>query len=175
MDITDASRDIRCLPDAFPVMLTSHLDVEMGPQTDEGPDMVMAGWNMESDDTGVIQDAQLLTDVCPMMLEDSATEPMSLPVVVNTETQVVVRWESTSVVVPSGDGSGRPAGWLDTKSDCCVVDEIILDLEMSPIVSEVFSHAILAGGGRCCGSPPPPPGRGKDSHSASVCPAGCWE
>ena len=29
--------------------------------------------------------------------------------------------------------------------------------------------------GRFCGSPPPPPpGRGKDSHSASVCPAGCW-
>ena len=103
VDITDASRDIRCLPDAFPVMLTSHLDVEMGPQADEGPDMVMAGWNMESDDTGVIQDAQLLTDVCPMMFEDSATELMSLPVVVNTETQVAVRWESTSVVVPSGD------------------------------------------------------------------------
>ena len=26
------------------------------------------------------------------------------------------------------------------------MDEIILDLEMSPIVSEVFSHAVLAGG-----------------------------
>ena len=123
-----------------------------------------------------------------MMFEDSAAEPMSLPVVVNTVTQVDVRWESTSVVVPSSDGSGHPAGWLDTESDCCVVDEIILDPEMSPIVSmrsaagptllptksEVFSLAVLVGGGggRCCGSPP---GRGKDSHSASVCPAGCWE
>ena len=83
MDITDVSRDIRCLPDAFPVMHTSHLDVEMGPQADEGPNVMMAGWDMESDDTGVIQDAQLLTDGCPMMFADSATEPMSIPVVVN--------------------------------------------------------------------------------------------
>ena len=64
------------------------------------------------------------------------------------------------------------------------MDEIILDPEMYsiisvrsvavptflPTMSEVFSLAVLAGG-RCCGSPP---GRGKDSHSASVCPAGCW-
>ena len=85
VDIADVSRDIRSLPDAFPVMLTLHLDVEMGPQADEGPDVVMAGWNMEIDDTGVIQNTQLLTDGCPVMLEDSATEPMSLPVVVNTE------------------------------------------------------------------------------------------
>ena len=88
------------------------------------------------------------------------------------------------MVVPSGLQNGRPAGWLDTESDCCVVDEIILEPGMSPIVyvrsaagltflptkSEVFSLAVLAGG-RCCGSPP---GSGKDSHSASVCPAGCW-
>ena len=52
-------------------------------------------------------------------------------------------------------------GWLDTKSDNCVVDENMLDTEMSPIVSvrsaagpaflptksEVFSLAVLAGGG----------------------------
>ena len=62
------------------------------------------------------------------------------------------------MVVPSGLQYGRPAGWLDT--DCCVVDEIILDPEMSPIVSvrsaagpaflptksEVLSLAVLAGG-----------------------------
>ena len=62
----------------------------------------------------------------------------------------------------------------------------MLDPEMSPIVSvrgaavptflltmsEVFSLAVLAGAGCCCGSPP---GRGRDSHSVSVCPAGCWE
>ena len=108
--------------------------------------------------------------------------------VVDTETQVDVRWETTSAVVPFGDGCGRPAGWLDSESDCCVMDEIVLDPEMSPIVSvrgaavptflttmsEVFSLAVFAGGGggRCCGSPP---GRGRDSHSASVCPARCWE
>ena len=38
VDIADVSRDIRCLPDEFLVMLTSHLDVEMGPRADEGPD-----------------------------------------------------------------------------------------------------------------------------------------
>ena len=39
-----------------------------------------------SDATGVTQDAQLRTEVCPMMSEDSAMEPLSLPVVANTET-----------------------------------------------------------------------------------------
>ena len=86
--------------------------------------------------------------------------PLSLPVVVDTETQVGVRWETTSAVVPFGDGCGRPAGWLDSKSDCCVMDEIVLDPEMSPIVSvrstavpaflptksEVCSLDLLAGG-----------------------------
>ena len=52
-------------------------------------------------------------------------------------------------------------GWLDTESDCWMVDEIMLDTEMSSIVSvrsaavpaflatksEVFSLAVLAGGG----------------------------
>ena len=38
MKITDVSRDIRCSPDAVPVMLTSHLVV------DESPDEEMAGW-----------------------------------------------------------------------------------------------------------------------------------
>ena len=54
-----------------------------------------------SDDTGVTRNAQLRTDVCPMMSEDSAMESMSLPVVANMETQVDVGWESTLVVVPS--------------------------------------------------------------------------
>ena len=120
-----------------------------------------------------------------MMFEDSATGPLSLPVVVDTVTQVEDGWETTSAVVPFGDGCGHPAGCLDSESDCCVMDEIELDPEMSPIVSvrspavptflptmsEEFSLAVLAGG-RCCGSHP---GRGRDRHSASVCPAGCWE
>ena len=86
-----------------------------------------------------------------------------------TETQVDARWETTSAVVPFGDGCGHPVGWLDSESDCCVMDEIVLDPDMSPIISvrsvavptflstksEVFSLAVLAGGGgRCCGSPP---------------------
>ena len=65
-----------------------------------------------------------------MMFEDSPTGPLSLPVVVNTVntvTQVDARWETTSAVVPFGDGCGRPAGWLDSESDCCVMDEIVLD------------------------------------------------
>ena len=120
-----------------------------------------------------------------MMFDESATEPLSLPVVVNTETQVDVRLEPTLAVVPFVDGCGRPAGWLDSESDCDGMDEIVLVPEMSPIVSvrsaavptflpamsEVFSLAVLAGV-HCCGSPP---GRGRDSHSTSVCPAGCWE
>ena len=58
-------------------------------------------------------------------------------------------------MVPFFDECGRPAGWLDSESDCCVMDEIV-----SPIVSmrsaavptflsamsEVFSLAVLAGG-----------------------------
>ena len=67
-------------------------------------------------------------------------------------------------------GCGCPTGWLDSESDCCMMDEIVLVPEMSTIVSmksvvvttflpalsEVCSLAVLAGGGggRCCGSPP---------------------
>ena len=64
-----------------------------------------------------------------------STAQLSWPVVVDTETQVDVRWETTSAVVSFGDGCGRLAGLLDSKSDCCVMDEIVLDLEMSQIVS----------------------------------------
>ena len=39
--------------------------------------------------------------------------------------------------------------------------------------SEVFSLAVLAGGGGSLLRQPA--GRSRDSHSASVCPAGCWE
>ena len=116
---------------------------------------------MELIDTDVGRDIRVLSDGCPMMFEESATVPLSLPVVVNTETQVDVRWETTSAVVPFVDGCGRPAGWLDSESDCCVMDEIVLAPEMSPFVSvrsaavlmflpaisEVFSLAVLAGGG----------------------------
>ena len=117
--------------------------------------------DVEVDDTDVKRDIRVLTDVGLMKFEESAT----WPVVVDTETQVDVRWEATSAVVPFGDGCGRPAGWLNAKSDCC---EMVLDPEMSPIVSgrsaavpaflptkseEVCSLGVLAGD-PCCGSPP---------------------
>ena len=170
-DIADVSRDIRCLPDEFLVMLTSHLDVEMGPWTNKGPDVMMAGGNMKIDHTGVLQNAQLPTDVCPVMFEDSATEPMSLPVVVNTEKQMFdaspLRWWSPQVykmaVLRDGSILNLTVVWwmrLYLNRGC-----------LRSTKSEVFSLAVLARG-RCCGSPP---GSGKDSHSVSVCPAGCWE
>ena len=74
---------------------------------------------------------------------DSAMEPMSFPVVADMDTQVEVGWESTSVVAPSSCESGHPVGWLDTESDCWMVDEVMLDTEMSPIVS-VQSAAVPA-------------------------------
>ena len=71
-------------------------------------------------------------------------------------------------VVPFVVDGGCPAGWLDSESDNCVMDEIVLAPEISPFVfmkgavvptflpalSEVCSLAVLAGGGPCCGSPP---------------------
>ena len=69
----------------------------------------MSERDMEVDDADVNRDIRLMTDVCPMMFEESATVPLSLPVVVDTETQVDVRWETTSAVVPFSDGCGRPA------------------------------------------------------------------
>ena len=87
------------------------------------------------------------------------------------ETQVEVRWEATLAVVPFVVGCGCPAGWLEYESDCCVMDEIVLVPEMSPIISmksavvptflpalsEVFSLAVLAGGSLLRQPPPPPP------------------
>ena len=134
---------------------------------------------------GAAGEVQLQTDVCPMLSRGLAMEPMSFPVVTDVVTQVEVGWEPTSVVHPSGCESGRPVGWFDTEADGWMVDEMMLDPEMSPIVSvrnaavpaflatksEVFSLAVLAGGSVLR----QPPGRARDSHRASVCPAGCWE
>ena len=77
--------------------------------------------------------------------------------VVNTETQVDVRWETTSAVVPFVDGCGRPAGWLDSESDwmrLCLLPEMSPFVSVRsaavptflPAMSEVFSLAVLAGG-----------------------------
>ena len=105
-------------------------------------------------------DIQVLTDVGPMMIDGSDTVPLSIPVVANTETQVDVRWGATLEVVPFVVGDGCPMGWLETESDGCVMEEVVLVPEMSPIVSmkravvptflpalsEVCSLAVLAGG-----------------------------
>ena len=142
------------------VPMTLPVGVKMGPHVEEDPDVVLTGRDMQVGDTDVGRDIRVLTDVCPMMVDEPATEPLSLPVVVNKETQVDVRWDTTLAVVPFVDGCGRPAGWLDSESDCCVMDEIVLVPEMSPIISmrsaavptflpamsEVFSLAVLAGG-----------------------------
>ena len=111
-------------------------------------------------DPDVGRDIQVMTDVGPMMVDGSDTGPLSLPVVANTKSQVDVRWEATLEVVPFVVGGGCPTGWLDSESDDCVMDEIVLVPVMSPIVfmksavvptslpalSEVCSLAVLAEG-----------------------------
>ena len=134
------------------VPMTLPGDVEMGPQVNDDPDVMLTGRDVELSNMDVGRDIRVLTDGCPIKFEE-----LSFPVVVNTETQVDVRCETTSVVVPFVDGCGRPAGWLDSESDCCVVDEIVLAPFVSvrsaavptflPAMSEVFSLAVLAGGG----------------------------
>ena len=159
-------RDIRNLPGVVlgmfyvtaAVPMTLPVDEEKDLQVEEGPD-VLSGRDMDMGDPDVTRAIQVLTDVDPMMIDGSDTGPLSLPVVANTETQVDVRWEATLEVVPFVVGGGCPTGWLDTESDGCVMDEIVLVPEMSPIVSmksavvptflpaEVCSLAVLAGGG----------------------------
>ena len=80
--------------------------------------MHLSHWKTE--DTGVTQDAQLRTESCPIPLEKSARVPMSLPVENNTETQVDVRWEPTSVVILSGEVMGA-TGEARLRTDVCPV------------------------------------------------------
>ena len=145
--------EMAVVPMSLPVV------VEAGPQVGCETDMLLSERDVV-DIADIERDIQNLPDVFPVMFDESANVPLSLPVVVNTETQVDVRWETTSAVVTLVDRGGRPAGWLDSESDCCVIDEIVLDPEMIPIVSvrsaavptflptmsEVFSLAVLAGG-----------------------------
>ena len=93
--------------------------------------------------TGATGEARLRTDVCPILSTNSAMEPLSFPVVADADTQIEVGWEPTSVVHPSTCESGRPVGWLDTEADGWMVDKMMLDPEMSPIVS-VRSAAVPA-------------------------------
>ena len=124
---------------------------------------------------------------------------MPLPAGTEVVPQVKIRQETVAAVSPladkmsscvatvglTEDGGHRPAELLDSDQDCCFMNIGVLAPEWSPDVSvrgaavptplltfaEVFYSAVLAGG-RCCGNPP---GRGRDSHSASVCPVGRWK
>ena len=135
VEVVDIRQDIRNLPDVFAGMfdktaavpMTLPVGVKMGPHVEEDPDVVLIGRDMEMGDSYVGRDIRVLTDVCPM----SRCACMWLLI----QKQVDVRWESTLAVVPFVDGCGRPAGWLDSESDCCVMDEIVLVPKMSPIVS----------------------------------------
>ena len=179
--ITDVCRDFSCKSDGTGVTQNTHLQTESCPSSVEdlagvpmsfpvvsnmeGP--VDVRWEPASAvvPSGVVPgaagEARLRTDVGLRLSRDSAMGPMSFPVGTDVDTQVEVGWEPTSVVLSSGCESGCPVGWLDTEADGWMVDEMMLDPEMSPIVfvrsaavpaflatkSEVFSLAVLAGGG----------------------------
>ena len=135
-DQVDIGCDVRSLPDAVPavfdmaaaVPLALPVIVETGPQVGCYSDLVLSGGDMEMDDTDVNR--------------DSATVPLSWPVVVDTETQVDVRWETTSAVVPFGDGCGRPAGWLDSEDVCDVPDEFPVGIEVAAVEPLCF-HVVV--------------------------------
>ena len=93
-----------------------------------------------SDTTGVTQDDQLRTEVGPMMSEDSAIEPMSLPVGTNTETQVDVQWEPTSVVVPSSDDTGVTRD-AQLQTDVCPM--MSTDSAMEPMSLPVVASRLM--------------------------------
>ena len=58
--------------------------VETRPQVGCDSDLLMSTRDMEVDGTDVNRDIQVFTDVCLMRCEDSATVPLSWPVVVDT-------------------------------------------------------------------------------------------
>ena len=88
---------------------------------------------MEITDIG--RDIRVLLDVFPVMFDETAAVQLSSPVVVDTGPRVEVRRETTPTVVPLVDGSDRLTGLVDPKSDCCVMNELVLVPEMSPVVS----------------------------------------
>ena len=172
VDTVDTRRDIRNLPgvvsEIFAAMpLTLPVDEEKDSQVEEGLDVVWTGRDLDMGDPDVGCDIQVMTEVGPMVIDGSDTGPLSLHVVANTETHVDVRWEATLEVVPFVVDGGCPTGWLDSESDGCVMDDIVLAPEMSvfifmksavvptflPALSEVCSLAVLARG-PCCSSPP---------------------
>ena len=139
VDVVDTRRDIRHLPGVVPEMLaamplTLPVDEEMDSQVKEGPDVVWSGRDLDMGDPDVGCDIQVMSEVGPMLIDGWDTGPLALPVVANTEPQVDLRWEITLEVVPSVVDGGCPAGWLDSESDGCMMDEIVLAPEMSLFV-----------------------------------------
>ena len=114
VDIVDIRRDIRKLSGVCPVMfdetaavtMTLPVKVEMGSQVQEDPDVVWTERIMDLSNLDVSRDIQVLTDVDLLIIDGSDTGPLPFPVVVNTETQVDVRWEVTLGVAPSVVGCG---------------------------------------------------------------------
>ena len=100
--------------------------VEKGPPVDCDTDILLSGRDMEVEIMDIGRDIRVLPDVFPVMFDEMATVPLSSPVVIDTGPQVDVRGETIPVVVPLVDGSDCPAGWLNSESDCCGMDEIVL-------------------------------------------------
>ena len=85
----------------------------------------------------------------PEMFDGMAAVPWASPGVVDTGPHVDIRRETNPAKVPLGDeitlriatvglsnnGSDRPVELLNSESDGCCVDESVLMLEMSPVVS----------------------------------------
>ena len=114
--------------------------VEMRSQVDCDMDILLSGQDMEVEITDIGQDIRVFTNVLPVMFDEMAAVPLSSHVVVDTGPQVEVRRETTLTVVPLVDGSDHPAGLVVSKSDCCVMNELVLVPEMSPVVSARGDH-----------------------------------
>ena len=92
---TDIGRDVRVLPDVFPVLseetaavpMSLPVVVETGPQFDCDTDILLSGRDVEVEITDIGWDIRVLPDVFPVLSEETAAVPMSLPVVVQTGPQ----------------------------------------------------------------------------------------
>ena len=125
--------------------------------------------------TGLTRDIQVVPDVFPVIIDETAAVPMPLHVVVETEPQDDVRRETALSVVSqddemtlwidtvglSVDGNGCQVELLNSGSDWCFMDNGVVVTGMFsavsargaavstflPTISDVFSSAVLDGGG----------------------------
>ena len=90
--ITDIGRDIRVFPDVFPVVseetatmpMSLSVVVETGPQFDCDTDILLSGRDVEVEITDIGRDIRVFPDLFPVMFDETAAVPLSLPVVVVT-------------------------------------------------------------------------------------------